>query len=561
MNIRETEESNGGHSVGYPPVLIILLFFLLFVAPLGVRPIILPDEARYAEVPREMIASGDWAVPRLNGFRYFEKPVMGYWLVAASIRLLGENEFAVRLPSAVATGISAFLLFLLVQAFVKEEWTPLVALAAFLTSAEVYWVGTFTLLDSALSLFVTGAMVLFFFGHMETGRKKRLLFLAGAGLCCGLAFLTKGFLGLVLPVLGVAPFALWEKRLRRTLRDSWIPALVALAVCLPWAIMIHGREPDFWRFFFWHEHIERFLSGISDHGQPFWFFFLVFPAAALPWTFLFPTAVAGLRRAGFKDPLIRFAICWLVFPFLFFSASSGKLPTYILPCFAPAAILLAIGIQAPFEKRRVRLFNGGALALAAMIALGGVLVVCFQFFGYELFEPYVKPIKLSIAAAGLFMWVLLILSSIWAKRGEKKVMLFAAAPMLFLFLSSFLLPEATLERKAPGGFLLRHAGKIHPDTVIVADEDTAAAVAWFYRRSDVYLAWPAGELTYGAGFEDSKHRVLQKGPFRQLIAEKVGKGRVVVIARTKAYSYLGKGLPRPLFEARSGESGYVFVQF
>jgi len=142
--------------VGYPPVLIILLFFLLFVAPLGVRPIILPDEARYAEVPREMIASGDWAVPRLNGFRYFEKPVMGYWLVAASIRLLGENEFAVRLPSAVATGISAFLLFLLVQAFVKEEWTPLVALAAFLTSAEVYWVGTFTLLDSALSLFVTG---------------------------------------------------------------------------------------------------------------------------------------------------------------------------------------------------------------------------------------------------------------------------------------------------------------------------------------------------------------------------------------------------------------------
>lgn len=325
--------------------------------------------------------------------------------------------------------------------------------------------------------------------------------------------------------------------------------------------MIHQREPDFWRFFFWHEHIERFLAHTNDHPQPFWFYCLVFPGAAMPWTFLFPTAVAGLRGSGLKEPLTRFAICWFVFPFLFFSISSGKLPTYILPCFAPAAILLAIGLLEHLEQGRRRLFNGGGLALACVIALGAFLALCFQFTGYELFEPYLKPIKLSIAVAGLFMWVLLIFLSVREREREKKVLLFAAAPMLFLFLSNFLVPDLTLEHKAPGSFLAQFAGRIHPDTVIIADEDTAAAVAWFYRRNDIYLAWPAGEMTYGAGFEDSKHRVLRMKELKELIAEKRGRGKVIVIARMKSYSYLGKKLPEPLFEARNGKGGYVFAQF
>ncbi len=101
-------------------VVIIGIFLFLYILPLGVRPIIIPDESRYAEIPREMIASGDWIVPRLNGLRYFEKPVMGYWLNALSIKLFGENAFAVRFPSASATGLSAFLIFLLIRRFSGE---------------------------------------------------------------------------------------------------------------------------------------------------------------------------------------------------------------------------------------------------------------------------------------------------------------------------------------------------------------------------------------------------------------------------------------------------------
>lgn len=92
-------------------------YILLYIVPLGVRPVIIPDEARYAEIPREMLASGDWVVPRLDGIRYFEKPVLGYWLGAGAIALFGENAFAMRFPSALATGFSALLLFILVRRF------------------------------------------------------------------------------------------------------------------------------------------------------------------------------------------------------------------------------------------------------------------------------------------------------------------------------------------------------------------------------------------------------------------------------------------------------------
>ena len=107
-------------------VIIIALFFLLYIVPLGVRPMLIPDEFRYAEIPREMLETGDWVVPHLDGLRYFEKPVLGYWLNAIGIAMFGENAFAIRLPSALAVGLSALLIFFLVQRFAGEKLLGLI---------------------------------------------------------------------------------------------------------------------------------------------------------------------------------------------------------------------------------------------------------------------------------------------------------------------------------------------------------------------------------------------------------------------------------------------------
>jgi len=85
-------------------LLLLLAYLVIYILPLGVRPVMIPDEARYAEIPREMITTGNWVSPHLNGLRYFEKPVLGYWLTGISMQLFGDNAFAMRLPSALSAG-------------------------------------------------------------------------------------------------------------------------------------------------------------------------------------------------------------------------------------------------------------------------------------------------------------------------------------------------------------------------------------------------------------------------------------------------------------------------
>ena len=139
--------------------LIASLFVLLYLMPLSVRPLFIPDETRYAEVPREMIATGDWMVPHLNGLRYFEKPVMGYWLTALSLKVFGENNLAVRLPSALAAGITMLLILLLCSASgASGPFISWLAALIFMTSGGVALIGTFAVLDSVLAMFLTATM-------------------------------------------------------------------------------------------------------------------------------------------------------------------------------------------------------------------------------------------------------------------------------------------------------------------------------------------------------------------------------------------------------------------
>ena len=134
----------------------------------------------------------------------------------------------------------------------------------FLLSFEVLAIGVFSILDGMLSLFVTAAILLLHFAYEQQAPRPRLILLVLAGVACGLAFLTKGFLALAVPVIVIVPFALWQGRLRICLRTAWVPLVTAFLVVLPWALAIHGREPDFWRYFFWVEHVERFTSPRGD---------------------------------------------------------------------------------------------------------------------------------------------------------------------------------------------------------------------------------------------------------------------------------------------------------
>ncbi|MDD3155625.1 MAG: phospholipid carrier-dependent glycosyltransferase, partial [Victivallaceae bacterium] len=229
----------------YMPLLVAACFLVLYLGSIWQRPLFIPDETRYAEIPREMIASGDFIVPHLNGLPYFEKPVLGYWMNAAAMMVFGEVPGAVRIMGALCTLLSALLIWLLCRRAGNEK-TGRVAAMVFLLSGLVFAVGTYGVLDAHLSFFILLTMTAFYYAYTEKHPWKQAGYLALAGVGVGLAFLVKGLLGFVLPAAAIVPFLLWQKEWKRLFTLPWIPLVVALAVLAPWAIAVHRAEPDFW---------------------------------------------------------------------------------------------------------------------------------------------------------------------------------------------------------------------------------------------------------------------------------------------------------------------------
>jgi len=543
------------------PLVLVGVFLALYIVPLGVRPMVIPDETRYAEISREMLDSGEWIVPKLDGLRYFEKPILGHWLNAASQYLFGRNAFAVRLPSALAVGLSALAIFLFVQRFAGGAPAGLLAVATFLTCAEVFAIGVFCVLDSVFSLFTTATMVTFYFAWMEKTSRKKYAFLALSGAFCGLAFLTKGFLAFVLPALVIISFVVWERRWTELPALLWVPLITSALVALPWCVAIGFREAGFWHYFLWTEHVARFLSpNGSQHRAPFWFFIPILAGGALPWTLVFPLVVGAFKKTQLKDPFLRFLLCWLVFPFLFFSACRGKLGTYILPCYPAVAILTAVGLLKYLAAGRTEALSKNLrnsaivlLIIAAALILIQVCVPGVRIYGRD------ELWKCVIVVVALSTYALLLILARDAASFQGKLALWCLGPVLLMFNLHFAMPNRLAYGKTPNEFLLHNSLRVYPDTVLVSDNYLTPTVCWCYKRTDVFVIDRGGELRYGLGYDDSKQRLLGIDQFKKLIDKSPGKGCITLITSTKRYGEYRPLLPKPVFE--DIDCGFVFAEF
>lgn len=541
------------------------LFVVLYIIPLGAMPVALPDEARYAEIPREMIASGDWIVPRLNGLRYFEKPPFGYWATAASMSVIGDNRFAFRLPSAVATGLSALLIFLLVTRFGGGHKPALLAAAAFLTSAEVAIVGTFNVLDPLFSMFVTASLVFFFLAYSADSRRKRLGWQIAFGICVGLGFLTKGFLAFVLPAIIIGPFLIWERRWKDLFTMPWIPVIVALLVIMPWAIAIHLREKDYWYYFVVVEHLRRFFApmGKAQHKEPFYFFVQFIIGGGLPWMALAPAAAIGLRREKDNRSLVRFCICWAGMIFLFMSASSGKLGTYILPSFPAIAVLISLGLLRYLESGHSRAFATGSIAFAMLLLVVAALVAIAHSTGWpsarlRVFSP-TETMLLYTGLAALIAWAAALAAAACPLPPDNRLILFFAGPLLTFICIRFIIPVSLCDRMVPEDFYAKNAAVIRKSDALLSTPSTVHAACWFYKRSDLYLFRTTGECAYGLGHKDSAHRFVPMEELPTFLKERRGK-RVVILTDADSYRYmLDTGLPQPVF--KDSCPGFVLLQY
>ncbi len=543
------------------PLLFVGVFLALYIVPLGVRPMVIPDETRYAEISREILDSGDWTVPELDGLRYFEKPILGHWLNAASQYLLGQNTFAVRFSSALAVGLSALVIFLFVQRFADGAAAGLFAVAIFLTCLEIFAIGVFCVLDSVFSLFMTATLATFYFAWMERTLPKKYALLILSGVFCGLAFLTKGFLAFVLPALVIISFAVWERRWKELPALLWAPLVSTVLVALPWCLAIHFRDADFWRYFIWTEHVSRFLTpNGSQHRAPFWLFIPILAGGALPWTAIFPLVVAGFKKTELKDPFLRFLLCWLVLPFLFFSICRGKLGTYILPCYPPLAILTAVGLLKYLAPGRMQALSRNLRNTAVVLFIIACALVLIQAVvpGLRIYNRG-ELWKCVIVIIAILIYALLLILARDATRLQRKLVLWCLGPVLLMFNLHFAVPDRFLYGKSPNEFLLRNASRVHPDTVLVSDNYLTPAVCWCYKRTDVFLVGRGGELTYGLRYDDSRQRLLDIDQFEKLIETSTGKECIALVTRTKWYAEYRRQLPKPVFE--DIDRGFVFAEF
>jgi 4-amino-4-deoxy-L-arabinose transferase-like glycosyltransferase len=335
-----------------------LVLAIAWFATMGFRPLLEPDEGRYAEIPREMTVSGDWVTPRLDGLKYFEKPPLVYWATAATYSIFGVTEWTARFwPCAFA-----FLCLPLVYAFARHVYRSstvgVAAVAALALNPYFLIVGQLDLLDTGLAFFMTGAVFAFLRAAGADERRWMMI----AALALGLAVLTKGIVALVLAGATVAIHMIVTREVRG-LRRWHLPFTVPLflVVTVPWFVLVSLRNPEFFNFFFIHEHFARYLTNEADRVEAWWFFLPFLLLALLPWLANVVPAVRGLRRAS--SPILFLAI-WCAFNLIFFSVSRSKLPTYILPMMPALAVLLAPHVA------RLRRATWISLALVLIAALG-----------------------------------------------------------------------------------------------------------------------------------------------------------------------------------------------
>jgi 4-amino-4-deoxy-L-arabinose transferase-like glycosyltransferase len=322
------------------------------------------DEAVFSEATREMVETRDWITPRYNGANRFDKPILFYWIQAASFLLLGVSELAARLPSALAGILLAAATFL----FARRLWGEEAARksAAALALCPFFLVYTHAAVtDMLLTLFVAVAMFGFaIWGDdpaSRAGRRGLLLFYAASAL----ALLTKGLIGIVIP-FGAAVATLALERQWRRMLAAISPAgiLLFLAIAVPWHAAVFARHGDaFLSAYFGKHHFARYTSVISGHTGPVWYYLPVLAFGAFPWIARVPEGAAQALRA--RRTSERTLVVWALLVLLFFSFSRTKLPNYVLPAL-PALALLAGRARA---GRLSTLAAGGFSLLLAVAAV------------------------------------------------------------------------------------------------------------------------------------------------------------------------------------------------
>lgn len=502
------------------PLLLALVLGVWFGYELNMRALWSPDEGRYAEIAREMVANGDYLTPRLNGVKYFEKPPLVYWLTAGSIKVFGLNGWALRLWPALFALLGGLAVYFIGRQLYGSR-TGLFAAGMLAVSPLYDLLGGALILDMPLAALLTITLGAFLLGVRAPPGALRRAWFYTFYICAALAVLTKGLVGLALPglVIGawIALMGEW-----RMLRVMYLPSglLIFLLIAVPWHALAAQANPEFVRFYFIHEHFERYLTTVHDRYQPVWFFIPVLFVGMYPWSAFLPRAVhatfSGLWRERRWYRELWFLLLWAVLPFVFFSLSSSKLIPYILPVLPPLALLLGRWFAhiwengAPFDRKTL------GLLLVLGVGFAAIVVAAPHLWAQN---AHVTAIAAQLGAGVYMIAGALLLAGVLPfcahARSGARATLAALLASATLVVAVF---DLTLARLDVGHSVKEIALEIRRD---LRPEDEVVTYREYYQDLPVYLerritvvAWK-GELAFGTTIEDTSAWMIDKSTFRQ----------------------------------------------
>lgn len=490
-------------------LLLLALAGILFFVGLGRLPLLEPDEGRNAEVAREMLASGDWLTPHYDTFTYLDKPAVFFWMVAAAFRVGGISEGAARAPSALMALATLFLTWLLARRmFGKTVATRAGVVLA--TCPLVIAFARLVIFDMTLTFLVVAAMTCFWVAEREDFRHAWLDVLMFAAM--GVATITKGPVGFLLPLLSILVYAALGGRVRELRRLHWaLGVAVFLAAALPWFIAVSIRHPEFPRYALWQESLVRFTAGHVRRGGGIFYYLPVFLAGFFPWSLFIVFAGAARLRAWRalrmeKNRATLFLLSWVLLIFVFFTISHSKLPGYFLPATIPLSILMARAWEEVGGIAESRAPDWLRAGFATLLGVGLVLAILSQPWllagekarlAKRLHPSVMAMLRPSLIYTGLILGALAIIGRNLASRARGKVLAAATLALVALVAPLVIVRWWTPLRT----FAATTSSRQLAQALAASPEKDSPIYGCYYFRTGLpfYLRRPVGLITEDGG--------------------------------------------------------------
>jgi 4-amino-4-deoxy-L-arabinose transferase-like glycosyltransferase len=467
---------------------VLLRWWLLIVVialsiHLGGFPLLDPDEGRNAEVGREMAATNDYVMPRLDGLPYLDKPIVYFAAEAAVMEVLGPTEVAARLPALLFTLATAAFLWW----FAKRIWgsdEAIIAAIIFLATPFALAFSRTVIFDSALALFITVATAFFFLACEDPGTagvppasSSTRKWSALAWLAIGLGVITKGPVAIALPLLVAIPYAIWRKRFRALW--SWGGLALFILAIAPWVWAISRAIPDFLHYVLVTETAQRLATKALKRTGPPWYFIPYLIGGALPWSIML---LANPRSIDRRDRSMVFMLLWIAIPFVFFSISQSKRPQYILPLMAPIALLVA---------RIWRDARTGSRAAATVLLIFGLALVIAPPF-LHLRNEYGDAARFSAIAIGA---TFVIGGALGFVRRRDVALIALTIPVIAIPLTANPMMRAIGARRSEGAFIGQLRPIVSPSTSLIGIEAFTGSMTFYLMRQMLVVTPDAEEFT------------------------------------------------------------------